>query len=61
MRHDAVLQEDGTREKVHCLLPVMHAPLDPAAEPSLHAPAGVRDAYISSDGCLFPCKCGPAW
>jgi hypothetical protein len=34
-----------------------HQPLNPTDNPSDHLPAGMRHGYISTDGCLFNCRC----
>jgi hypothetical protein len=54
----AVLQVDerGVPQRVHCVQPLWHQPLDAFDDPRHHLP-NVGHGYISTDGCLFPCRC----
>jgi hypothetical protein len=47
---------ESTNQRVHCLLPLWHQPLNITDNPKDHLLKGVDHGYISTNGCLFPCR-----
>lgn len=50
--------QDGALTKVYCLLKMWHQPLDRHADAAANIPDDVEadHAFISENGCLFPCR-----
>lgn len=51
------LQEHAVVKIRYCVLPLWHEPLNAFDDPKHHLPKGEDHGYVSTDGCLFPCRC----